>query len=52
MAAKHEVETRRVVAFGRERPQLAPLGSLLFAMVRESPVLFPNSQGETYVEHG
>jgi len=50
MAARHEVETRGAVAF--ERRQLAPLGSLLFATARESPVLFPNSQEETYVELG
>jgi hypothetical protein len=52
MAARHEVETRGAVAFDLERRQLAPLGSLLFATARESPVLFPNSQEETYVELG
>ena len=52
MAARHEVETRGAVAFDLERRERAPFGSLLFAAAHESPVLFPNSQGETYVELG
>jgi hypothetical protein len=52
MAARHEVEMRRAVAFDRERRERAPSRSLLLAAARESPVLLPNSQEETYVEHG
>jgi hypothetical protein len=52
MAARHEVEKRRVVAFDRERRERAPFGSVLVAAAHESPVLLPNSQEETYVERG
>jgi hypothetical protein len=52
MAARHEVETRSAVAFDLERREAALLGSLLFAAAPESPVMIPNSRGETYVEHG
>jgi hypothetical protein len=46
------VETRGAAAFDLERRELAPSGSLLFAAAHESPVMFPNSQEETYVELG
>ena len=52
MAARDEVEKRSAVAFDRERRELAPFKSLFVGGGYESPVLFPNSQEETYVELG
>jgi hypothetical protein len=52
MAARDEVEKRGAVAFDRERREPAPFESLFVGGGHESPVLLPNSQEETYVEHG
>jgi hypothetical protein len=40
------------VAFDLERRERASLEVVPFASAHESPVMFPNSQGETYVELG
>jgi hypothetical protein len=40
------------VAFQLKRREQASLEVVLFAAAHESPVMFPNSQGETYVELG
>jgi hypothetical protein len=52
MAARDEVEKRGAVAFDRQRRERAPFKSLFVGSGHESPVLFPNSQEETYVSHG